>query len=139
MKLLALSDEEFEILAQGLTEEALAILNKVRDVSEITRYSCDGSGEMSGMYENFDRGQWFFRHDVLGYKTSDLYKASYKYQDAYIVADTMDDAIAKAARALNVQKSAMHKLKVHLHETGVKVDDDGGYVADEAQFRERFA
>lgn len=154
MKVLVLTDEEFSVLEKDLTlllsmrshegdtqsVDSLAILNdKVRDDYELTRFSCDGSGEMSGMYEDFDRGQWFFRYDLLGYQTSDLYKVSYKYQDRYIVAETLEEAADKGANALNVQKSARHKMKVELHERGVKVDEDGSYVSDVKQHRERFS
>jgi hypothetical protein len=78
-----------------------------------------------------------FRHDVVGYRTTNLYKARYKYKEETILADTLEEATEKAAQFMKVQKSALHKMKIWLSEQDVKVDDNGNHVTDEKEYVKR--
>jgi hypothetical protein len=60
MKLVTLSDTEYDLLVKALgdSQESLALLERTtRDATEFTRYSCDSWSEMSGMYEDQERGR----------------------------------------------------------------------------------
>jgi hypothetical protein len=140
MKLVTLSDTEYDLLVKALgdSQESLALLERTtRDATEFTRYSCDSWSEMSGMYEDQERGRWLFRHDVVGYRTTNLYKARYKYKEETILADTLEEATEKAVQFMKVQKSALHKMKIWLSEQDVKVDDNGNHVTDEKEYVKR--
>jgi|SRR5476651_180064 len=135
MNIVQLTDAQFEMLKGQLNEEGQEVLAKnTFDRNSFTRYSCNASAECGGMYEDDENGQWLFRPDVIGYKTSNLFKASFKSMSVYIPADTLEEATAKAADRFRLQKNAMHRLAVRLYERDVKVDDDGHHIKDEQAY-----